>query len=121
MLLFILLLTFKSQYFQADMKNKYCIIKTTKYQTIQISRSYEVRKEILTRLPVYGITMVFQPSGIDNTGEIVREVWWSGPPLENYKVIGFLRYTGPDPLENRKATKPAFMVRPPVAYQQKAI
>ena len=30
------------------------------------------------------------------------------PPLKNYKNVGFLSNTGPDPLKNRKATKPAF-------------
>ena len=30
------------------------------------------------------------------------------PPLKNHKAIGFLSNTGPVPLENRKATKPAF-------------
>ena len=31
------------------------------------------------------------------------------PPLENYINIGFFfSYTGPDPMENHKATKPAF-------------
>ena len=32
--------------------------------------------------------------------------------LENHKDIGFLNSTGPDPLENHKATKPVFNVRP---------
>ena len=38
----------------------------------------------------------------------------SGPPspLKNYKNIGFLSDTGPDPLKNHKATKPAFNVGP---------
>ena len=31
-------------------------------------------------------------------------------PLENHKNIGFLSNTGPDPLKNHKATKPAFNV-----------
>ena len=30
----------------------------------------------------------------------------------NYKAIGFHSNTGPDPLKNHKATKPAFKVRP---------
>ena len=33
----------------------------------------------------------------------------SGPP-ENHKNIGFLCNTGPGPLKNHKATKPAFNV-----------
>ena len=37
------------------------------------------------------------------------------PPPENHKNIGFLSNTGPDPLENHKATKPAFNVWPPSA------
>ena len=38
----------------------------------------------------------------------------SGPPLspENHKNIGLLSNTGPDPLKNHKATKPAFNVGP---------
>ena len=31
-------------------------------------------------------------------------------PPENHKKIGFLSNTGPDPLKNHKATKPAFMM-----------
>ena len=31
-------------------------------------------------------------------------------PLKNHKNIGFLSSTGPDPLKNHKATKPAFNV-----------
>ena len=38
------------------------------------------------------------------------------PPLENYKNIGFLSNTGPDPL-NHKATKPAFNVASSSARQ----
>ena len=34
----------------------------------------------------------------------------SGPPLKNHKNIGFLSNTGPDPLKNHKATKPALNV-----------
>ena len=33
-------------------------------------------------------------------------------PLENHKNIGFFSNTGPDPLKNHKATKPAFNVGP---------
>ena len=36
-------------------------------------------------------------------------------PLKNHKNIGFLSNTGPDPLENHKATKPAFNVGPSTA------
>ena len=32
------------------------------------------------------------------------------PHLENHKAIGFLSNIGPDPLENHKATKPAFNI-----------
>ena len=37
-----------------------------------------------------------------------------GPPSpqENHKAIGFLSNTGPDPLGNHNATKPAFNVGP---------
>ena len=34
------------------------------------------------------------------------------PPLKNYKNIGFLSNSGPDPLKNYEATKPAFNVGP---------
>ena len=34
------------------------------------------------------------------------------PPLKNHKNIGFLSNTGPDPLNNHKATKPEFHVQP---------
>ena len=34
--------------------------------------------------------------------------WGTPPPLKNHKNIGFLGKTGPDPLKNFKATKPAF-------------
>ena len=49
---------------------------------------------------------------------------WTGvqdPPLKNHKNIGFLSNTGPDPLKNHKATKPAFNFRPSLAHQQNAI
>ena len=42
-------------------------------------------------------------------------------PLENRKAIGFLSNTGPDPLENHTATKPAFNVGPLSARQQNVI
>ena len=43
------------------------------------------------------------------------------PPLKDYKNIGFLSNTDPDPLKNHKATKPAFNVRPLSARQRNAI
>ena len=42
-------------------------------------------------------------------------------PLENHKNIGFLSNTGPDPLKNHKATKPAFNVGLSSARQRNAI
>ena len=42
----------------------------------------------------------------------------SGPPLKNHKFKGFPSNTGPDPLTNHKATKPAFNVSPSSARQQ---
>ena len=45
----------------------------------------------------------------------------AGVPLENHKAIGFLSRTGPDPLDNRKATKPAFNVGPLSARKRNAI
>ena len=47
----------------------------------------------------------------------------SGPhsPLKNHKSIGFLSNTGPDPLKNYKATKPAFNVGLSSARQRNAI
>ena len=45
----------------------------------------------------------------------------SGAPLENHQAIGFLNNTGPDPLKNHKATKPAFNIGPSLAHKQNAI
>ena len=42
-----------------------------------------------------------------------------GPPERSQK--GFLSNTGPDPLKNRKATRPEFNVRPPSGRQRNAI
>ena len=42
------------------------------------------------------------------------------PPLKNHKK-GFLSNTGPDPLKNHRATKPAFNVGPSKARQRNAI
>ena len=42
-------------------------------------------------------------------------------PLKNHKNIGFLGNTGPDPMENHKAYKPALNVGPPSACQRNAI
>ena len=42
----------------------------------------------------------------DPEGEGERDL--DPPPLKNYKNIGFLSKSGPDPLKNHKATKPAF-------------
>ena len=58
-----------------------------------------------------------------------REGWTVGvgaevrspPPLKNKMYIGFLSNTGPDLLENHRATKPAVNVEPLSACQQKAI
>ena len=43
------------------------------------------------------------------------------PPSENHQNIGFLSNTGPDPLKNCKAAKPAFNVRPSSARQRNVI
>ena len=43
------------------------------------------------------------------------------PPLKNHKNIGFLSNTGPDPLKNHKATKPAFNVGSSSAGQRNTI
>ena len=43
------------------------------------------------------------------------------PPLKNHKNIGFLSNTDPDPLENHKATKPAFNAGPTAACKQNTI
>ena len=45
----------------------------------------------------------------------------SGLPPEKITNIGFLCNTGPDPLKNHKATKPAFNVGPSSARQRNAI
>ena len=42
-------------------------------------------------------------------------------PLENYKNIGFLSTTVPDPYNNHKATKPAFNEGASSARQRNAI
>ena len=42
------------------------------------------------------------------------------PPPENHVLIGFLSNTGPDPLNNLKATKPAFMVGSSLARKRTA-
>ena len=39
-------------------------------------------------------------------------------PLEKNKALGFLSNTGPDPLGNHKATRPAFNVGPSSARQR---
>ena len=41
--------------------------------------------------------------------------------LKNHENIGFLSNTGPDPLKNHKATKPAFNVGLSSARQRNAI
>ena len=43
------------------------------------------------------------------------------PPEKSQKYKGFLSNTGPDPLKNHKAAKPAFNVGPPLACQRNAI
>ena len=42
-------------------------------------------------------------------------------PLENLKAIAFLSNTGPDPLYNHEATKPAFNVVPLSARKRSTI
>ena len=39
----------------------------------------------------------------------------SGHPLKNHKNIEFLSDTGPDPMKNQRAIKPAFNVGPLMA------
>ena len=48
---------------------------------------------------------------------------WAGDPvpLKNCKNIGFLSNSGPDPLKNHEATKPAFNVGPSLSRQRNAI
>ena len=51
-----------------------------------------------------------------------RETGGPTSPLENHKKnIGFLSNTGPDPLKNHKATRPAFNVGLSSARQRNAI
>ena len=45
----------------------------------------------------------------------------SGPHLKNYKNIGFVSITGPDPLKIHKATKPAFNAGPSSTRKRNAI
>ena len=40
------------------------------------------------------------------------------PPLKNYKNIGFLCISGPDPVENNEATDSAFNIEPSSARQR---
>ena len=47
--------------------------------------------------------------------------WGPGPHQKNHRNIGFLSNTGPDPLNNHKATKPAFYAGPSAARQRKPI
>ena len=52
-----------------------------------------------------------------------HDVGIGGPdhPLKNHENIAFLSNTGPDPLKNHKATKPAFNVGLSSAHQRNAI
>ena len=49
--------------------------------------------------------------------------WWTGgptlPPLKNNKTKGYLSNTGPGPLKNHIATKPAFNVGATIATSAK--
>ena len=60
----------------------------------------------------------------------VRDISWADPegrgargphPLEKSQNIGFHSNSGPDPLKNHKATKPAFNVGPSSGHQRNAI
>ena len=42
-------------------------------------------------------------------------------PMNYHKNLGFLSITGPEPLENHKATKPPFNVGPSSTRQRNAI
>ena len=44
-----------------------------------------------------------------------------GPPKITKILVGFLSNTGPDPLKNHKATKPAINVGPSSARQRNVI
>ena len=64
----------------------------------------------------------------DNVGKNLHiadpEVGTGGPdppPMKNHKNIGFFRNTGPNPMNNLKATKSAFNVGPSSARQRNAI
>ena len=50
----------------------------------------------------------------------VGDSWAAPPPSEKYKNIGFHNNTGPDNLNNHKATKPAFNSWPSSAHQRNA-
>ena len=77
----------------------------------------------------YGAALVFQTLHNEWDGDLAHGQIQRGiggpppppPPLKNHKNIGLLSNTGPDPLENKKATKPAFHVGPPSARQRNAI
>ena len=53
--------------------------------------------------------------GFRGGGQGVRTI-----PLKNQENVGFLSNTGPYPLKNHKATKPAFNVGPSSARQRNA-
>ena len=52
--------------------------------------------------------------------QIHRGIWGPDPPEKSQKYRVFCK-SGPDPLKNHKATKPAFNVGPSSAHQQNAI
>ena len=54
-------------------------------------------------------------------GRIQRRGQGVRTPLQNHKNMGFRCNTGPDPLENHKATQPAFNVGTSSARQRNAI
>ena len=59
--------------------------------------------------------MLGSREGGGGRGQGVRTI---PPPVKNHGNIGFLSNTGPEPLENHKATKPAFNVGPPLVRQR---
>ena len=74
-----------------------------------------------TGLYLPSFLVCFQPSRSYADPEEDRGSGPPPPPLKYHKAIGFLSNTGPDPLENHKATMPAFYVGPTSARQRPLI
>ena len=89
-----------------------------------VSRKVRMRNRL--RKDAYGICSKISntscPCSDPEGGQVVRIHPPPPPhPPEKSQNIGFLSNTGPDPLKNHKATKPAFNVGPSSARQPNTI